>query len=159
MVGRGGTVEARSGAVLGAELGYGVEVFGGFGVATPCTRFERSREGRRDGWGWRLGRGPGEAFALDLEGSRRERYIQSRAQRRNGRARAGREPRHGTRPEGRRRDVLPPAGLLPHRRRRQHGQAACALVAIKGGCEPANGDVVVARIEDEVTLERFRRER
>ena len=73
MAGRGEGAEARSGAVLEAELGYGVGAFGGFGVATPYTRLGLAREERRYGVGWRLGRGSGEAFALDLEGWRRER--------------------------------------------------------------------------------------
>ena len=37
------------------------------------------------------------------------------------------------------------------------GLTTGTLVAIKGDTEPRNGDVVVARIEDEVTLKRFRR--
>ena len=73
MAGRGEGAEARSGAVLEAELGYGVGAFGGFGMATPYTRLGLAREERRYGVGWRLGRGSGEAFALDLEASRRER--------------------------------------------------------------------------------------
>ena len=57
-----------------AEVGYGVGAFGGFGVATPYTRFEQAGEGeRRYGFGWRLDRRPGEAFALDLGVWRRER--------------------------------------------------------------------------------------
>ena len=52
----------------------GLPAFGGFGVATPYTRFEQAREGeRRYGFGWRLGRRPGEAFELDLEAYRQER--------------------------------------------------------------------------------------
>ena len=39
---------------------------------TPYTRLGVAREERRYGLGWRLSR-PGEAFALDLEASRRER--------------------------------------------------------------------------------------
>ena len=73
MAGRGETAEVRSGAVLEAELGYGVGAFGGFGVATPYTRLGLAQEERRYGVGWRLSRWPGEAFALDLEASRRER--------------------------------------------------------------------------------------
>ena len=72
MAGRGETAEVRSGAVLEAELGYGVGAFGGFWVATPYTRLGLAQEERRYGLGWRLSR-PGEAFALDLEASRRER--------------------------------------------------------------------------------------
>ena len=37
------------------------------------------------------------------------------------------------------------------------GLTTGTLVAIKGDTDPRNGDVVVARIEDEVTLKRFRR--
>ena len=73
MAGRGETAEVRSGAELEAELGYGVGAFGGFGVATPYTRLGVAQEERRYGLGWRLSRWPGEAFALDLEASRRER--------------------------------------------------------------------------------------
>ena len=73
MAGRGEGAEARSGAVVEAELGYGVGAFGGFGVATPYTRLGVAQEERRYGIGWRLDRWPGEAFALDLEGWRRER--------------------------------------------------------------------------------------
>ena len=73
MAGRGETAQARSGAVLEAELGYGVGAFGGFGVATPYTRLGRSRDERRYGVGWRLSRWPEGAFELDLEGWRRER--------------------------------------------------------------------------------------
>ena len=67
------TAEDRSGAVLEAEVGYGVGTFGGSGAATPCTRFGQAREERRYGLGWRLGRGSGDGFALDLEVWRRER--------------------------------------------------------------------------------------
>ena len=73
LAGRGGLGEEDSGAGVKAEVGYGVGAFGGFGVATPYTRFEQAREGRRYGFGWRLDRRPGEAFALDLEAWRRER--------------------------------------------------------------------------------------
>ena len=73
LAGRGGLGEEDSGAGVKAEMGYGVGAFGGFGVATPYTRFEQAREGRRYGFGWRLDRRPGEAFALDLEAWRRER--------------------------------------------------------------------------------------
>ncbi len=73
VAGRGETAGRRSGAVLQAEAGYGVGAFGGFGVATPYTRFGQSREERRFGVGWRLTRGTAEAFALDLEAYRRER--------------------------------------------------------------------------------------
>ena len=37
------------------------------------------------------------------------------------------------------------------------GLTTGTLVAIKGDTEPTNGNVVVARIEDEVTLKRFGR--
>ena len=37
------------------------------------------------------------------------------------------------------------------------GLTTGTLVAVKGDTDPRNGDVVVARIEDEVTLKRFRR--
>ena len=73
MAGRGERTEVRSGAVLEAESGYGVGAFGGFGVATPYTRLGLAQEERRYGVGWRLSRGSGEAFELDLEASRRER--------------------------------------------------------------------------------------
>ena len=73
MAGRGETAEVGSGAVVEAEVGYGVGAFGGFGVATPYTRFGQAREERRYGLGWRLGRGPGDGFALDLGVWRRER--------------------------------------------------------------------------------------
>ena len=73
VAGRGGLGGEDSGAGVKAEVGYGVGAFGGFGVATPYTRFEQAREGRRYGLGWRLDRRPGEAFVLDLEAWRRER--------------------------------------------------------------------------------------
>ena len=73
MAGRGETAEAGSGAVVEAEVGYGVGAFGGFGVATPYTRFGQAREERRYGLGWRLDRGPGGGFSLDLGVWRRER--------------------------------------------------------------------------------------
>ena len=83
MAGRGETAEVGSGAVLEAEVGYGVGAFGGFGVATPYTRFGQAREERRYGLGWRLGRGPGagsrepgDGFALDLGVWRRERAME-----------------------------------------------------------------------------------
>ena len=52
--GRDGTAEKDSGAVLEAELGYGLGAFGGFGVATPYTRYGQARDERRYGMGWRL---------------------------------------------------------------------------------------------------------
>ena len=70
--GRGETSEERSGAVLEAEVGYGVTAFGGFGVATPYTRFGQAREEHRYGLGWRLNGRPGDAFELDLGAWRRE---------------------------------------------------------------------------------------
>ena len=73
MAGRGETAEAGSGVGVEAEVGYGVGAFGGFGVATPYTRFGQAREERRYGLGWRLDRGPGDGFALDLGVWRRER--------------------------------------------------------------------------------------
>ena len=76
MAGRGETAEAGSGAVVEAEVGYGVGAFGGFGVATPYTRFGQAREERRYGLGWRLGRGPGDGFELDLGVWRRERAME-----------------------------------------------------------------------------------
>ena len=76
MAGREETAEAGSGAVVEAEVGYGVGAFGGFGVATPYTRFGQAREERRYGLGWRLGRGPGDGFALDLGVWRRERAME-----------------------------------------------------------------------------------
>ena len=72
MAGRGETSEERSGAVLEAEVGYGVTAFGGFGVATPYTRFGQAREEHRYGLGWRLNGRPGDAFELDLGAWRRE---------------------------------------------------------------------------------------
>ena len=81
MAGRGETAEEeRPGAVLEAEVGYGVSAFGGFGVATPYTRFEQAREEHRYGLGWRLNGRSGDAFELDLGAWRRE-------------------PRNGDRPE------------------------------------------------------------
>ena len=73
MAGRGERAEAGSGAVVEAEVGYGVGAFGGFCVATPYTRFGQAREERRYGLGWRLGGGPGDGFGLDLGVWRRER--------------------------------------------------------------------------------------
>ncbi len=65
----------RSGGTgLDAELGYGVGVFGGFGVGTPYLRYGQAPEGeRRYGLGWRLAARPAGAFDLDLEAWRRER--------------------------------------------------------------------------------------
>ena len=73
LAGRGERAEARSGAVVEAELGYGLGAFRGFGVATPYTRLGVSQEERRCGMGWRLNRRSGEGFELDVEGWRRER--------------------------------------------------------------------------------------
>ena len=71
MVGRGGPVEERSGAMV-VEAGYGLAAFGGSGVATPYSRFGLAQEERRYGLGWRL-IGPEEALELDLEAYRSER--------------------------------------------------------------------------------------
>ena len=73
MAGRGETAEEGSGAVVEAEVGYGVGAFGGFGVVTPYTRFGQAREERRYGLGWRLSGGSEDGFALDLGVWRRER--------------------------------------------------------------------------------------
>ena len=74
VAGRGGLGGEDSGVGMKAEVGYGVGAFGGFGVATPYTRFEQAQEGkRRYGLGWRLSRGSGEAFELDLGVWRQER--------------------------------------------------------------------------------------
>ena len=74
VAGRGGLGGEDSGVGVKAEVGYGVGAFGGFGVATPYTRFEQAREGkRRYGLGWRLDRRPGDGFALDLGVWRQER--------------------------------------------------------------------------------------
>ena len=74
LAGRGELGEEDSGAGVKAEVGYGVGAFGGFGVATPYTRFEQAQEGeRRYGFGWRLDRRPGDGFELDLGVWRQER--------------------------------------------------------------------------------------
>ena len=51
MAGRGETEEERSGAVLEAEVGYGVSAFGGFGVATPTPGSSRRVRSIVTGWG------------------------------------------------------------------------------------------------------------
>ena len=74
VAGRGGLGGEDSGVGVKAEVGYGVGAFGGFGVATPYTRFEQAREGkRRYGLGWRLDRRLGDGFELDLGVWRQER--------------------------------------------------------------------------------------
>ena len=73
LAGRGELGEEDSGVGVKAEVGYGVGAFGGFGVATPYTRFEQAQEGRRYGFGWRLDRRPGDGFELDLGVWRQER--------------------------------------------------------------------------------------
>ena len=71
MAGRGETAEEGSGVGVEAEVGYGVGAFGGFGVATPYTRFGQAREERRYGWagGWTGGRETGSRWTWGCGGA------------------------------------------------------------------------------------------
>ena len=73
----GGGGASPGGERVEAELGYGMSAFGGFGVATPYTRFGLGGQERRYGLGWRLARPVG-AFEVDVEAYLRDRDTEAR---------------------------------------------------------------------------------